>query len=52
MLAAAVLPLYLLAKQSVTPTRNVCLAAALDAASLTLAHFISVFAVNELRGAY
>jgi multiple sugar transport system permease protein len=50
--AAAVVPLYLLAKQSVTPElETFAWPPHWMPHHLTLAHFISVFAVNELRGA-
>jgi ABC-type glycerol-3-phosphate transport system permease component len=49
---AAVLPLYLLAKQSVTPElETFAWPPHWMPHHLTLAHFISVFAVNELRSA-
>lgn len=51
-LMAAVLPLYLLAKQSVTPElETFAWPPHWMPHHLTLAHFISVFAVNELRSA-
>jgi len=51
-LAAAALPLYLLAKQSVTPElETFAWPPHWIAHYLTLAHFITVFAVNELRSA-
>jgi len=51
-LAAAALPLYLLAKQSVTPElETFAWPPHWMAHHLTLAHFITVFAVNELRSA-
>jgi multiple sugar transport system permease protein len=51
-LVAATLPLYLLAKQSVTPElETFAWPPHWMPHHLTLAHFISVFAVNELRSA-
>ena len=51
-LAAAALPLYLLAKQSVTPElETFAWPPHWMAHQLTLSHFITVFAVNELRSA-
>jgi len=51
-LAAAALPLYLLAKQSVTPElETFAWPPHWMANHLTLSHFITVFAVNELRSA-
>ncbi|HEY6299582.1 MAG TPA: carbohydrate ABC transporter permease [Candidatus Binatus sp.] len=51
-LIAATLPLYLLAKQSVTPElETFAWPPHWMPHHLTLAHFISVFAVNELRSA-
>ncbi|HWN58436.1 MAG TPA: carbohydrate ABC transporter permease, partial [Methylomirabilota bacterium] len=51
-LAAAALPLYLLAKQSVTPElETFAWPPHWMAYHLTLSHFITVFAVNELRSA-
>jgi ABC-type glycerol-3-phosphate transport system permease component len=51
-LAAAALPLYLLAKQSVTPElETFAWPPRWMAHHLTLSHFITVFAVNELRSA-
>ncbi len=51
-LAAAALPLYLLAKQSVTPElETFAWPPHWMAHHLTLSHFITVFAVNELRSA-
>ena len=51
-LAAAALPLYLLAKQSVTPELETFAWPPHWAPhDLTFAHFIAVFAVNELRSA-
>jgi len=51
-LIAAALPLYLLAKQSVTPElETFAWPPHWMPHDLTLAHFISVFAVNELRSA-
>jgi ABC-type glycerol-3-phosphate transport system permease component len=51
-IAAAVLPLYLLAKQSVTPElETFAWPPHWMPHHLTLSHFVSVFEVNELRGA-
>jgi multiple sugar transport system permease protein len=51
-IAAAALPLYLLAKQSVTPElETFAWPPHWTPHHLTLAHFISVFEVNELRSA-
>jgi len=51
-LVGAALPLYLLAKQSVTPElETFAWPPHWTPHHLTLSHFISVFAVNELRSA-
>ncbi len=52
MIAAAVVPLYLLAKQALTPELETFVwPPAWIPRHLTLEHFVTVFAVGELRGA-